>query len=149
MASFGAGFDRLWAALSGGRQKADAAAGNNAEIQLGILKLLPGASIARHTEAFGMVYSGCPPYEVMETAAIPKADLDRIKNFARFWELIVNRGSFPDMVPRLFPPGKPVFRCFMELSDRLLERFGRNWGIDRKELEKAVENSMKNFEEFL
>jgi len=31
-------------------------------------------------------------------------------------------------------PGKPVFDRFMELSDKLLENFGRNWGIDRGEL---------------
>jgi hypothetical protein len=28
----------------------------------------------------------------------------------------------------------------MELSDRLPARFGRNWGIDRKELREALEN---------
>jgi radical SAM superfamily enzyme YgiQ (UPF0313 family) len=138
LVSFGRGFDRLWAALFCGPRGEPPAAGNSAEIQLGILKLLYGAPIARHTEAFGMVYSGRPPYEVVETAALPKTDMDRVKNFARFWELIVNRGSFPDVVPRLFPPDKPVFRRFMELSDQLLVRFGRNWGIDRKELGLAI-----------
>jgi hypothetical protein len=75
----------------------------------------------------------------LETAALPAADLDRIKNFARFWELIVNRGSFPDLVPSLFPEGQPVFDRFMALSDTLLAQFGRNWGIDRSELREAVE----------
>ncbi|GHV92804.1 hypothetical protein AGMMS50268_33070 [Spirochaetia bacterium] len=126
MASFGKGFDLLWQARP-------------TEIQLGILKLLPGTPIARHTAACGMVYAPEPPYEVMETAALPAADLDRIKNFARFWELIVNRGVFPDLVPMLFPEGQPVFNRFMALSDTLLGRFGRNWGIDRSELRGAVE----------
>jgi hypothetical protein len=65
--------------------------------------------------------------------------LDRIKNFARFWELIMNRASFPELSARLFPPAEPVFDRFMELSDRLLARFGRNWGIDRKALRAALE----------
>jgi radical SAM superfamily enzyme YgiQ (UPF0313 family) len=121
MASFGEGFDRLWAAGPG-------------EIQLGILKCLPGTPLARRGKALGLRWSPEPPYEVLETAALPAAELDRIKNFARFWELIVNRGAFRDLGPRLFPKGKPVFRSFLELSDRLLVRFGRNWGIDRREL---------------
>ncbi|MDR0689157.1 MAG: hypothetical protein LBG08_02660, partial [Spirochaetaceae bacterium] len=80
-----------------------------------------------------------PPYEVQETAALPRPDLDRIRNFARFWELIVNRGAFDDLLPALLPPGKPAFRRFLALSDRLLERFGRNWGIDRRELRASLE----------
>jgi radical SAM superfamily enzyme YgiQ (UPF0313 family) len=121
MASFGEGFDRLWSA-------------GPTEIQLGILKCLPGTPITRHGEAYGIRCSPEPPYEVLETAALSATELDRIKNFARFWELIVNRGAFQDMGPCLFPKGQPVFRSFLELSDKLLARFGRNWGIDRKDL---------------
>ena len=128
LASFGEGFDRLYLALSKPRP-------GPWEIQPGILKLLPGAAMSRHTGAWGMRYSPEPPYEVLETSALPRADLDRIKNFARFWELIVNRGRFPHAVERLFPPGEAVFDRFMTLSDRLLAHFGRNWGIDRGELE--------------
>jgi radical SAM superfamily enzyme YgiQ (UPF0313 family) len=52
LASFAAGFDRLVAL---GPQ----------EIQVGILKRLRGAPIARHDEQWGMVYSPTPPYEVL------------------------------------------------------------------------------------
>jgi len=130
MASFGRGFDLLWEVLSppdGG------SSGHNppVEIQLGILKLLPGAPIARHSAAFGMCYEFAPPYEVTETTAIPTRDMGRIKNFARFWELIVNRG--------LAGAGpSPVFDRFMALSDFLLARFGRNWGIPKAKLLDAV-----------
>jgi hypothetical protein len=126
MRSFAGGFDRLWRVRP-------------TEIQLGILKCLPGTAITRHTVPFGMRFNPKPPYEVLETVAISAADLDRIKNFARFWELIVNRGVFNDIIDGLFPPGAPVFAPFMALSDRLLERFGRNWGIDRQELRRALE----------
>jgi hypothetical protein len=123
--SFARGFDRLWQARPG-------------EIQLGILKLLPGAAISRHTGPFGMAFNPNPPYEVLETAALPGADLDRLKNFARFWELIVNRGAFSAAVDRLFPPNTPVFAPFMELSDQLLACFGRNWGLDRRDIQAAL-----------
>ena len=134
MASFGRGFDRLWAVLSAESEH------SRAEIQLGILKLLPGAPIARHTKAFGMRYSNSPPYEVLETTAIPAADMDRIKNFARFWELIVNRGLMAGLPEQAFPfpPGQPVFERFMHLSGLLLDRFGRNWGIAKNDLRQAV-----------
>jgi hypothetical protein len=127
------------------------------------LKLLPGAPIARYTEAFGMRYNPLPPYEVTETAAIPAADLDRIKNFARFWELIVNRrqdiltqrrgdaeknnnsrtkGSTP-LCLRVKSFKNKYFDRFMSLSDDLLARFGRNWGIDKTELTAAVHEIME------
>jgi hypothetical protein len=112
------------------------------EIQLGILKLLPGAAMARHTAAYGMRYAPVPPYEVISTAALSRAALDRIKNFARFWELIMNRDSFPDITARLFPTSVPVFQNFMELSDRLLVRFGRNWGIDKWELRGVLDDTL-------
>jgi hypothetical protein len=83
----------------------------------------------------GLCYNPLPPYEVTETAALPAVDLDRIKNFARFWELIVNRPLFPG--PRS-PIPSPQFNRFISLSDALLARFGRNWGIDKTELTAAV-----------
>jgi hypothetical protein len=126
LASFARGFDRLWMVRPG-------------EIQLGILKKLPGTPIARHSEAYGMRYAPDPPYEALETSALSRNDLDRIKNFARFWERIVNRGAFGDLVPVLLPEGRGVFTPFMALSDWLLGRFGRNWGINRKDLRAALE----------
>ncbi|MDR1949359.1 MAG: DUF4080 domain-containing protein [Spirochaetaceae bacterium] len=126
LASFAAGFDRLHLARP-------------TEIQLGILKKLPGTPIGRHDEAWGMSYAPDPPYEVLATAALSARDLDRVKNFARFWELIVNRGAFVDLAPVLFPEGEPVFDRFMALADWLLARFGRNWGIDRRDLRTALE----------
>ncbi len=125
MEPFGKGFDALWAALASGTHY------SRVEIQLGILKLLPGAPIARHIEPFSLMFNSLPPYELIESAAIPASSLDRIKNFARFWELIVNRGLL-DIGP------SPVFDRFMALSDCLLAKFGRNWGIDKCQLQKQI-----------
>jgi len=134
MESFGKGFDALWAALAYGCKN------NRIEIQLGILKLLPGAPVARHIEPFGMSFNTKPPYELIETADIPASSMDRIKNFARFWESVVNRGLV-DIGP------SPVFDRFMALSDSLLAHFGRNWGIDKSELLNTINSEklgMKN-----
>jgi hypothetical protein len=69
----------------------------------------------------------------METTAMSSHNLDRIKNFARFWELIVNRGLLSS---------SHSFDRFMALSDSLLSHFGRNWGIDKKELLKVLQNCL-------
>ena len=129
--SFGKGFDRLWLALNSGRFSAKTA--NNAEIQLGILKQLPGTPISRHIEGWGMRFDSLPPYEIMENSAINACDLLRLRNFARFWTLIINR--------RLLDLGnKEVFNKFLLLSDDLYAHFGRNWGIDKAELIKKAQN---------
>jgi hypothetical protein len=94
--------------------------------------------MARHREPFGMKFSPEPPYEILESAALPEKDMKKLKNFARFWELIMNRNT----VPGLFPAGEPVFWPFMELSGKLLARFGRNWGIDRRDLVNAVSDCL-------
>jgi radical SAM superfamily enzyme YgiQ (UPF0313 family) len=131
--SFARGFDRLWAVRP-------------AEIQLGILKCLPGTPLTRHTQAWGMRYMARPPYEVLESAALPQQDLDRIKHFARFWERIVNRGSFAALLPSLLPPEKSAFSRFMALTDTLLGRFGKSWGIDRRDLEAALNDFIRQGE---
>jgi hypothetical protein len=86
-----------------------------------------------------MIYSSEPPYEVLHSDAMPAEDLEKIKNFARFWELVVNRGFFPEAVSALLPANKPVFFRFMEISQKLYGKFGRNWSIARDELRAALE----------
>ncbi|MCL2608491.1 MAG: DUF4080 domain-containing protein, partial [Treponema sp.] len=125
-ASFGRGLDMIWEAIAAAPGRA-----GTVEVQLGILKLLPGARIARHSDEFGMRYADSPPYEVLQTAAVPAPEMDRIKNFARFWELVVNRHM-------LDLGSGPVFERFMEFSDRLLARFGRNWGIPKEQLRETL-----------
>jgi hypothetical protein len=158
--SFGEGFDRLWQALTAPFMTAPpATAVPPFEIQLGILKGLPGTPLRERDKKFGMIYSSEPPYEVIETAALGKADLDRLRNFARFWELIVNRpwkavnnraagnraaAGRPAENPAavLLVPGKPVFWPFMERSEKLFRSFGRNWGIDREALRAALDENL-------
>ncbi|MDR2144718.1 MAG: cobalamin-dependent protein [Treponema sp.] len=152
--SFAEGFDRLWQALTVTPVITAATTPHAAsevprfEIQPGILKGLPGTPLRELDEKFGMTYSSEPPYEVIETAALDKADLDRLRNFARFWELIVNRpwkavsnraaGLSAEKPALPLVPGKPVFWPFMELSEKLFRLFGRNWGIDREAMRAAL-----------
>ncbi len=105
--SFGAGFDRL------------VALGPH-EIQVGILKRLRGAPIARHTQAFDLRFNPDPPYNVLATDRIAFADMQRIARFARYWDLVANSGRFRRSLPLVL--GDAPFDRFMRLSDWLYAR---------------------------
>ncbi|HEY0720443.1 MAG TPA: DUF4080 domain-containing protein [Gammaproteobacteria bacterium] len=104
MASFVAGFDRLVALRPH-------------EIQVGILKRLRGAPIARHTQSYQLRFSPYPPYEILATDRITFADMRRLVRFARYWDLIGNSGRFTATLPLLL--GEHPFHRFMAFSDWL------------------------------
>jgi radical SAM superfamily enzyme YgiQ (UPF0313 family) len=119
--SFGRGFDRL----VGMRPQ---------EILVGMLKRLRGTPIVRHDVEWGMVYSANPPYEILQTKLIDFATMQRMRRFTRYWDLLGNSGNFRDTLPMLWAGGASAFGRFMELSDRLYERMGRNHGIALQDL---------------
>ena len=106
LASFEAGFNRLLMM-------------NPQEIQLGILKRLRGAPIARHTKEWEMVYSPHAPYEILQTRLIPFGQMQRVQRFARYWNLVVNNGHFPNTAPLIWKNQPSPFAAFMEWSDWL------------------------------
>ena len=114
LASFGRGFDRLHAL-------------GPHEIQVGILKRLRGAPIARHTERYGMRYNPDPPYNVLATDRISFADMQRVARFARYWEIVGNSGRFHRALP-LMLRGAP-FERFMDFSDWLFGQTGKTHEI--------------------
>ncbi|MGD9944939.1 MAG: radical SAM protein [Burkholderiaceae bacterium] len=115
--SFAAGFDRL---LRLGPH----------EIQVGILKRLRGAPIARHTDAFGLRFNPDPPYNVLATDHLPFATLQRISRFAQHWDRVANSGRFAQTLPVLLgaaagetrAPASGGFDRFMAFSDWLSTR---------------------------
>ncbi|HEX4053350.1 MAG TPA: DUF4080 domain-containing protein [Tepidisphaeraceae bacterium] len=115
VASFAAGFDRL---VGLGPQ----------EIQVGMLKRLRGTPIVRHDGEFQMVYSPHAPYEVLQTRAIDFAMMQRLRRFARYWDLVANSGNFVETSPRLWRDGSPFAR-FLHFSDWMFERERRSHGI--------------------
>ncbi len=117
MASFAAGFDRLVAL---GPQ----------EIQVGILKRLRGTPIVRHDAEWGMVYNAHPPYEVLQTRLVDFATMQRLRRFARFWDLFGNSGNFLESLALLWEDGSP-FAAVMRLADWLHARGVQGHGIAR------------------
>jgi radical SAM superfamily enzyme YgiQ (UPF0313 family) len=118
--SFGRGFDRLLAMRP-------------QEIQVGMLKRLRGTPIMRHDDAFGMVYSPNPPYEVLQTTAIDFAAMQRMRRFARYLDLFGNSGNFVATLSLMWREGS-AFERFLRFSDWLYAKLGRNHGIALQDL---------------
>jgi len=124
LASFAAGFDRL-AAL--GPQ----------EIQVGLLKRLRGAPIARHDAQWQMVYSPYPPYELRQNGLLDFFTVQRLRRFARYWDLVANSGVYPGTSAQICKGPSP-FHNFLALSDWLYARTGATHAISRERLRELL-----------
>lgn len=109
--SFAAGFDRLHAL-------------GPHEIQLGILKRLRGAPIARLTQAAAMVYDPEPPYSILQNDAVDFATVQRMQRLARYWDLVANSGRFAQSLALLLA-GASAFSAFGTFSDWLWQTTGK------------------------
>ncbi len=141
--SFAGGFDQLVAMRP-------------QEIQVGMLKRLRGTPIVRHDEAWGMVYSPTPPYEILRTKLIDFPAMQRLRRFAKYWDMVANSGNFVRTAPMLWNAESPnasapsprsggegwgegdvnhgsptisTFAGFMRFTDWLYARVGKQHGI--------------------
>ncbi len=114
--SFGAGFDRL---LRLGPQ----------EIQVGILKRLRGTPIVRHDAAWQMVYHAHPPYEILQNKLIGFATMQRMRRFAKYWDLVGNSGNFTETSALIWSAVASPFHGFIRWSDWLYAQIGRTDSI--------------------
>lgn len=120
LSEFAAGFDRLFALKP-------------QEIQVGILKRLRGAPVERHTDAFEMRYAERAPYELLCSNLIDFSTMQRLKRFARFWDLVHNSGRFPNACALLLGNGS-AFEIFLTFSDWLFRTTGKTHGINQDRL---------------
>jgi radical SAM superfamily enzyme YgiQ (UPF0313 family) len=106
------------------------------EIQVGILKRLRGAPIARHTEPFGLSFNPQPPYNVLATDRIDFATMQRLARFARYWDLVANSGRFARSLPLLL--GGAPFAGFLAFADALYAATGKTHAIAAERLYEQV-----------
>jgi len=124
LVSFGRGFDRLVAL---GPQ----------EIQVGMLKRLRGTPIVRHDGEFGMIYSPNPPYEIVQNRDISFSEMQRMRRFSRYWDLIGNSGRFTSTLPLLWKDGSPFSR-FLAFSVWLHSKIRRTHEIAMNTLAESL-----------
>ncbi|MBM3861003.1 MAG: DUF4080 domain-containing protein [Verrucomicrobia bacterium] len=108
-------------------------------IQVGILKRLRGAPIARHDTAFGMIYNPQPPYEILQNNLIDFPTMQRLWRFARYWEIVANSGRFAEMLPSLWEHASPFHR-FLAFSDWLFAETGQTHAIALSRLTGLLEH---------
>ncbi len=116
MASFGAGFDKLITL-------------HPQEIQVGILKRLRGTPIVRHDIEWQMVYHPLPPYEILQTKRIDFATMQRLRRFAKYWDMVGNSGNFVETAPLIWSNDASPFESFLCWSDWLHAHVNRTDSI--------------------
>ena len=122
--SFGKNLDKLYAMTK-------------CEIQIGILKKLSGTTIDRHDEIYGMKYSSKPPYDILQNNLISYEMMQKMKRFARFWDLIYNSGNFKKSATYLFSDGK-VYDGFFAFSQWIYSQTLSTWQISLDRLAKLL-----------
>ncbi len=115
-AGFGEGFDRL---VRLGPQ----------EIQVGILKRLRGAPIKRHDSEWDMVYSGEPPYEILRNRLVDFDAMQRLRRFARTWDLVGNSGNFVETLELFWHEAVSPYGEFMHFTEWFQAREGRHHAL--------------------
>ena len=109
----------------------------DAEIQIGILKNLSGTSLSRHNETYGMVYSDKPPYDIIKTNHLSFEDIQKMKRFARFWNLYKNSGNF-NMSLTILWQKDGVFESFFAFSLWIYKQTNSTWQISLDRLAKLL-----------
>ncbi len=103
------------------------------EIQIGILKKLSGTVMNRHDDAYGMIYSDTPPYDILKNNLLSYKEIQKMKRFARFWDLIYNSGNFTNSFA-LIHHECSVFDGFYALSAYIYTQTQSTWKISLERL---------------
>lgn len=102
-----------------------------------------------------MRYSPQPPYELLSNRDLDFPTMQRLRRFARYWDLVANSGNFTGTTPLLWrgmelsrgesrgarvssPALASPFAAFLAFSDWLYARLGRRHGIALVSLAEAV-----------
>src|SRR5215203_2193381 len=75
-----------------------------------------------------MVYNSHPPYEILQNKLLDFATMQRLRRFARYWDLVGNSGNFVETTPLLWNGASP-FAQLLKLSDWLYARTKRTDAI--------------------
>lgn len=119
------------------------------EIQVGILKRLKGAPIARHDFNFQMVYSDRPPFQILKNKDLSFEQIQEMNRFAKFWDMIANSGSFKNFVDLMKSEAQKrqdqsFFWEFYTFKKYLTNRFSQAFGISQLSLFEACYEYLKD-----
>ena len=100
------------------------------EVQVNLLKGLPGTRLVRDAARRGLVFNTEPPYELLRSDAMDFGTLMRLQRFARCWELVHNRRRFPHAVRTLHAScGSDFYGAYQRLAARVHAGEGKLFAI--------------------
>lgn len=99
-----------------------------AEIQLEVLKVLPGTRLAREARDLGLIHSPLPPYEVLSTVTFPAADLARAEQLSR----LLDRFHNPPILQAAFRLLAPDAPALARLLGQCAEALDAPIALDRR-----------------
>ncbi|MEI8348212.1 MAG: DUF4080 domain-containing protein, partial [Pseudomonadota bacterium] len=103
------------------------------EIQVGILKKLPGAPIAQHDLPWQMTYSPYAPYEILCHKKLTFEELQKLKRFARYWDIYGNSVHFKNTFSLLWSnQDESAFAQIMQFCEWLYQEARRTSEISLK-----------------
>ncbi len=106
---------------------------SGSEIQIGILKKLSGTQLDRHDIKYAMVYSDIPPYDILKNNELSFNDIQIMKRFARFWDLVYNSGNFKRSVVLLWQD-ESAYENFYDFTIWMYEQTDSTWKISLQRL---------------
>jgi len=110
---------------------------SSSEIQIGILKKLSGTTLDRHDIKFGMRYSDIPPYDILSNDLLSFKQIQKMKRFARFWDLTYNSGNFKRSIILLWKDDT-VYDSFYAFSEWIYSQTNSTWKISLERLSKLL-----------
>ena len=116
----------------------------NSEIQIGILKKLSGTTLDRHDQIFGMVYSDFPPYDILKNNLIDFFEMQKMKRFARFWDIVYNSGNFKNTF-MLLKDGDKIFDRFYDFCNFVYRNTKSTNNISPSRMATFLQNYLNKF----
>jgi len=110
---------------------------SSSEIQIGILKKLSGTTLDRHDIKFDMRYSDIPPYDILSNDLLSFKEIQKMKRFARFWDLTYNSGNFKKSIVLLWKDST-VYDAFFAFSEWIYSQTDSTWKISLDRLSKLL-----------
>jgi len=110
------------------------------EVQVNLLKGLPGTRFARDAVKLGLAFNPEPPYELLHSDVMDFKTLSRLQCFSRCWELIYNRKRFPHTVRSLHAAcGNDLYTVYLTLAKRIQAAEGKLFAISLPRLARNLQ----------
>lgn len=109
------------------------------EVQVNLLKGLPGTELVHDAARYQLKFNPEPPYELLESECMDFKTLVKLQRFARCWELVHNRGRYPDEVAALGQRGPNLYETWTQLAEFICAQEGRMYKIGALRLKNCLD----------